>query len=75
MVVTRRAEVIAPTVRTIYVAVELCGSATDNVGQMMTVGVYKLILCEFVLEFGESGFNARIADQTLVARLVAGMVG
>src|SRR5215208_6752436 len=35
---------------------------------------YKRLLCEFVLQIGESGFDAGVVDQILVALLVAGVV-
>src|SRR5215212_3332947 len=40
----------------------------------MAGGFYKLLLCEFVLQVGEGGFNAGVVDQILVALLVAGEV-
>src|SRR5829696_7017418 len=40
----------------------------------MAVGFYKRLLCEFVLQIGEGGFDAGVVDQILVALLVAGVV-
>ena len=40
----------------------------------MAGGFYKLLLCEFVLQVGEGGFDAGVVDQILVALLVAGEV-
>src|SRR5918994_6764811 len=41
----------------------------------MAVRVHELVLCKCVLELGEGSFDARNTRQTLVALLVAGMVG
>src|SRR5215216_2624905 len=40
----------------------------------MAGGFYKLLLCKFVLQIGEGGFDAGVIDQILVALLVAGEV-
>src|SRR5215212_5930743 len=40
----------------------------------MAGGFYKRLLCEFVLQVGEGGFDAGVVDQILVALLVAGEV-
>ena len=40
----------------------------------MAVVLYKLLLCEFVLQISEGGFDARVVDQILVALLVAGVI-
>ena len=40
----------------------------------MTVGIHKLIICKFILELGEGGWDARNPHQTLVALLIAGVV-
>ncbi len=75
MIVTLRAEVVAPTERAGYVAVEIGGRVADLVGQLMAVRFHELVLLVFVLELGESGFDVVVADQIPVALLVAGVVG
>jgi hypothetical protein len=41
---------------------------------VMTLGLHELVLCKLVLELGESGFDAGVSNQALVARLVACVV-
>src|SRR4051812_12395130 len=74
VVVTRPAEVITLAVCGGYVTVEICSGATDDVGELVAIGLYELAFVIFVLELGESHFDARTADQTFVALLVAGVV-
>ena len=40
----------------------------------MAVGFYSLLLCEFLLQIGKGGLDARVVDQILIAPIVAGEV-
>src|SRR4051795_12690368 len=54
VVVTRPTKVVTLAVRGGYVAVEIGGGATDDVGELVAIGLYELAFVIFVLELCES---------------------